>query len=630
MADSLPTTKYYQALGGINLKASQYEMSTAHFLDLRNVDFDVPNALQQRPGQTYAIGSSNGTSGPINSLFEYVKLDGSSFIVAGSDTAMFYIGNNGLTLLATGFSNGQPTDMLTFVDKMWAANGQTLVSWGGTGAFDPTFCKCRTIPEVTNGSGATAGVFWGASFAYTQAWFFYAYLKQDGTVTAADPYHATPLYTGSPPNPLTPSFIIVNGFTAPPSSGVGYSAINLYGYFKGGTTAFLGDVSTQAGCTLKAEYIPDFLLVATISTGATTTQLNGTNGLNWSALSLTSPHFSGSPFCFGDTYAPKYLEVDNNVMFYAGFSSSPSTVWYSEVGEPANVQAESSFEVRTNDGDKIYATKSYNNQLLVMKENSFHKLVGDNSDNYQLIQISDQYGCISNKSVLQYDQKILWLEKKGILEYNGANHQIISGPIEGIFRRMNISAAKEKACGVHNVYRNQLWWGIPVDGATVNNLTVVYDYLVGAWTFFDGFNAASFATVKGALTKPTAWRGDYSGMIHYFGESFFSDSGHGISTVIRTRYENVGGENQTTLWRRFFLDVATASGVTGAITGKVFSNYDSSTVQSTFTIYQNQFQSRVEMGVPGKAVSVELGRNSASLPLLINGYAWSQRGLRNV
>ena len=104
---------------------------------------------------------------------------------------------------------------------------------------------------------------------------------------------------------------------------------------------------------------------------------------------------------------------------------------------------------------------------------------------------------------------------------------------------------------LHQLYRNQIWFGIPVDGSTVNNLTVVYDYLVQAWTFFDGFNPASFAFIKGALNKPTVWRGNYSGMISYHGESFFGDNGSGITCIARPHWDK-NKENETWIWRRFF------------------------------------------------------------------------------
>src|SRR6185503_4352224 len=104
-----------------------------------------------------------------------------------------------------------------------------------------------------------------------------------------------------------------------------------------------------------------------------------------------------------------------------------------------------------------------------------------------------------------------------------------------------------------------------------NNITVVYDYLVDAWTFFDGFSPASFAYVKGPFTKQTAWRGSYSGTVSYFSESLFSDSAGGITCLAFTHFESAQGENATSLWRRLFLDVNQVSGATTPINIKYFS-----------------------------------------------------------
>ena len=40
--------------------------------------------------------------------------------------------------------------------------------------------------------------------------------------------------------------------------------------------------------------------------------------------------------CFYDinSYYPRYVEVFQNRLFCAGFSSTPSTVWFSDAGEP--------------------------------------------------------------------------------------------------------------------------------------------------------------------------------------------------------------------------------------------------------------------------------------------------------
>lgn len=696
MADKKPTSTSYNNIGGVNQKASDHTTGPYQFLDLRNVDFDVPNALQKRPGQS--LVTATGTSGPISSLYEFIKLNGASYVVAGSDTAMFYLAANAYTLLSAGWTNGQPTDMLTFVDRLWMANGQLAKSWSGNTLLPyglpippaPSALGQAHLTTVNNyfDNGISYFLYGGAthmhyaSTTYTARGVFmaYSYLRVDGYMGPAVLSQAAIVNDGfKTPTADGLEFIggtfsdKILGFTYPPNSGITAVAIWVAVDSIGSTMPFtkyfggyrqLGEVGfIQAGVGLGYSVLPDqkismgfntvsadlsrfwlFTLLpvsnlfyayhtASAYTALAITFMTGSTGFqfnNYTGIAPLGQGFSGMPFDYFATYTPKYLEVNQNIMFGAGYSPAPSTVWFSEVGEPESFLVDSFFEVRTDDGDRILALKEYQSYVLVFKETSFHKLVGDSADTFQLIQLSGEFGCISNRAVIEANNELYFLDRRGVVKFNGASWDLISVPIEGVFRRMNLSAAIEKASAVHHLYRNQIWFGIPVDGSTVNNLTVVFDYLLNAWTFFDGYNAASYAYMKSQLDRPTAWRGDYSGAIHYYGSSFFNDSGQAFTCLTRSRFENYGGQNETSCWRRFFLDVAPAVGLTGTINGRVFTDYDQATVQATFTMFQTAFQSRAEMGPVGKAVSAEISHYSPSLPLLINGHAWAKRPLRNV
>lgn len=686
MADQKPTTNFYRNLGGVNQKASEYSLDTAQFLNLRNVDFDVPNALQKRPGSTQAVSAN--TSGPVTSLFEYIQLNGASQVIAGTDTAMFYLTSNAYTLLDAGWNNGQPTDMLTFVNKLWMANGQKFYGWSGVGATPlPAGLPCQTqaftlyggatlpnpVTDFFQVGGATMKAAGDglATHMVRGVYLAYSFLRNDGYNGPCDFFSSARQIVYSQPDGseyFSIYAVRIGGVTVPPGRGI--TAINIWIAVDSAAvppdnpftptkrtdcTGLMGDIYNYGtssvpywffGLTLKTDAdLSRFHLLKTIAASSLTinsiggvtyytagTILNSTFAPQFNSFTGVATGqnaFSGMPFCWFDTNTPKYIDINQNSMFMSGFSNNPSVLAFSEVGEPENIQPEFNIEIRTNDGDRIYGHKTYNNQTMAWKENSFHKVIGDSPENYELVELSTEYGCVSNQTAVEYREKLVWLDKKGIVEFNGANWDIISTPVEDIFRRMNLSAAFEKACGVHHLYRNQIWWGIPIDGSTQNNITVVYDYLVNGWTFFDGFNPSSFALVKGALTKPTAWRGNYSGMIFYHGESFYGDNGQGISCVMLPHWDK-NKENETWIWRRFFLDVATATGLTGQITGKLYSDYNLSTVRGTFAMYQNAFQSRAEVGVVGKAVTAEFSHFSASLPLLINGYSWAKRFLRNV
>lgn len=690
MADKKPTSLYFENLGGINLKASEYTLGKGQFLDLRNVDFDVPNSLQKRPGQTQVV--SVATSGPVIGLFEYKKLTGPSFIIAGTDTALFYLASNAYTLLDTGWTNGQPQDMLTFLNKLWIANGQKYKYWDGTNAINAVGLPCpKAVPGASFPANVVAPIFTeafpgslngisaflvagathstvAASFSARAVFVAYSYLRSDGYNGPVDFLSTAKNVVTSDPAALGNEFFTTYaktyGFTVP--AGQGITAINLwiavdsvfpnsttelipdYGYVQTGNLAWriingLGyryaSVSLKPGADLNRFYlftsIPTTSLFTAAPTGAGAvfwgTTLTALTFNDFTGLATGAAAFTGTPFCWFDTNTPKYIDVNQNVMFMSGFSNAPSDMWFTDIGQPELIQPNYQFEVRTNDGDRIMGHRAYNNNVIVFKEESFHKVIGSTPEDFQLVELSTEFGLLSNNAVIEFNEKLLFLDRKGIVQYDGAGWRIISDQIDDIFRQMNLSAAKEKAVAVHHNYRNQVWFGIPINGATENNITVVFDYLVNAWTFFDGFNASSFSFIKGSLPKPTAWRGSPSGMVYQFSESFLGDNGQGISCVPYTRFEQFQGQNSTNVWRRLFLDVgANSSGITGVINGAIFTDYDRTTVRATFAMYQDVFQSKAEIGVVGKAVAVQFSHFSASLPFLLNGYTWQKRNLRNV
>lgn len=704
----LKTSPYYNNLGGVNKKVSEYELTKTEFLNLRNVDFDVPNALQKRPGLTQMV--SPNTSGPITGLFEFVKLNGSSWIVAGSNTALFYLASGAYTLLDPGWNNGQPQDMLTFVNKLWIADGGRYKSWDGGETFGllPAGAPCAKT-QLSSSVGAPFasinGSTWmlvagatmliktgGVTFRAQGVFVAYSYVREDGYAGPADFLSARNLITTDTVGNGDEWFDeaggpnlgnrILRGFTIPTGAGISSLSIWLavdvvtqvsnrdYNIAPAGTPGatlngiqagalgwrqIVGSGFNYMSVTMKPNAdLSRFHLFTTISGGALFSQFAwfslygstvgfaltmapvGANGggltlgfwADASAGSLTP--FSAMPFCWFDSNTPKYIDINQNVMFTSGFSNTPSVMWFSDIGQPESIQPEYNFEIRTNDGDRIIAHRGYNGNIIVFKTGSFHKVIGSTPDDFQLVELSLEFGAVSNNAIVEYNEKLLFLDKKGIVRFDGASWQIISDDIDEIFRVMNLDVAYEKAVGIHNLYRNQVWFGIPVDGATQNNLTVVWDYLIDAWTFFDGFNPASFAFIKSTFNKPTVWHGNYSGMIFRHNESFLSDNGAGISCVVLSRFDKFVGENCTSVWRRLFLDVSPVTGITGVINGRVFSDYNKTSVQATFTMYQSAFQSRAEMGVVGKAMAFEASHNSVSLPFLMNGYTWAKRFLRDV
>lgn len=328
------------------------------------------------------------------------------------------------------------------------------------------------------------------------------------------------------------------------------------------------------------------------------------------------------------SYWPRYLEVYQNRLFCAGFSLTPSTVWFSEAGEPEAYQLENNFEVRTNDADFVTCVKAYSTKLYIFKQNSFHVLLGDNPLNFFLQEISLIYGCLNNYCAVTYNDSLLFLDRKGIMGFNGSAPQCISDPVQPYFDRMNYNVAIQTARMVHDKLRNQILIAIPIDGATQNNIVIVFDYLANAWTTHQGYTPSVFAVIKGYNNTKNVFEGSVSGRVNWFGPSFFADNGRGITTYLKTRFIYDLGESIQKQFRRLYIN-ADQTGTTLNMPLNFYQDYGTSIVLGT-TFSLGAFQDRIDFGISAKALAFELSNVVALSPLRIHGFTIEYREQRAV
>lgn len=568
----------YANLGGINTKVSPYVNGPEEFRDLKNVDFTEPGSLTQRPGTSFYLSAT--VVGRITGLYEFERLSGSSYLIATANTNA-YVVTNFFSSFRSGLSDSKIFDFVTFVDRLFAANGSDFFKYDGQNS------SFYSLPDGTSfnlaiGPSQVAG-FTGL-FEYA-----YGYLNDRGYYGPVGPALSASVASSSQ--------VILTGFSVP--TGYGISAIAIYRTTENGADLFRIGTIPATNATFVDSNLP--------------------------VSSFIAPEF------LNFTLIPRYIEIFNNSLFMAGFSTALSTFAFSEIGEPEAVKDTSFVEVRTNDGDKITALSAYSGELVIFKERSMHRLDGDNESNYFLREISNQYGCLSNRAIAVYNDTMLFLDSKGIVKYNGVSPEVVSTKIEQVFLGMNIEAARENAVAIHNRLRNEVWFGIPCNGATFNNCTVVWDYFVQAWTVFDGFEPSALTTATRQFDSSRAFFGSYTGSISYFDESFTGDNGQAFSLVIKSRFLADLGESTTKMFRRLYLDTdPTPLGVTSPLSINFFTDYGTS-LQLGTTMYQSAFQSRIDFGLPGKALQLEVSKYNATLPrLVMNGFSFDYRELRRV
>ncbi len=565
----------YSLLGGINSKVSQYINGPMEFRDLSNLNFREPGSLKKRDGSSLYLGAT--IQGAILSGTDFERLSGASYLIVNANTNAYNVTGGAFSAIRTNLTAGTVLDYVTFVDRLFAANGAQIFKFDGTNSTN------FSLPPGQGAWGVTAVVGGGLSGVFVAS---YGYKNDRG-------------YYGPAADGIT---ITLNGVT--------FGTVGFYGL----TTPAGFGISAIAFYRSEADGID---LSGTTETAAPASTFNDNAPLGV-RLDSEALYF---------TLAPKYLELFNNQLFLGGFSSALSTVFWSEIGEPEQIMPESFAEFRTNDGDRLTGMKSYLSNLIVFKENSFHKISGQDPTNFSIDEISDEYGCISNQAIVVWEDYLWFLDRKGIVQFDGANVKIVSNRVEPIFRSMNVDAAREYARALHYRKFNELWFAIPCNGATMNNCIVVFDYVADAWTKYEGVNVASLFSAQALFDEPKALFGGYTGTLSYFDESLYNDSGAPISCVATTAWLAPLGKSTEQLFRRTYLDVNRIAGPTQAISLDFYVNFSASLI-ATRTTYQSAFQTRVDYGIPGRALQTVITHTSASLPIVFYGYTNEVRELR--
>lgn len=639
----------YSLLGGINTKVSLYTNGPAEFRDLSNLNFINMGALTKRPGTSLYGGATlpGTTLIQITGGYEFQKLNGISFIITTSSTLInqwgsnfssqiiFYQGHSptayggGVAVTVPfGVNPGKISSAVTFVDRFFICDGSSFYrintqSLGFTTSPGPLNAYLYSLPPtnliatptgISQVTGLTGNISIAASFVNDRG-----YIGPPGQPTTIGTTNAGITLTNNFSYQWTIGASVVNYLM----DSYGVTAIATFrSVTDGAVLNFVTMIPTTYGSTFN--WIDTGASLSdTAAVAPETFYLPGTS--DGSGPTIPSNFF---PF-YGRNFLPRYLEVFNNQLFMAGFSASPSTFWWSEIGEPEGIEPDFSTEVRSNDGDVISGLKAYLGSLVITKRKSIHVLSGDNPNNFLLQEISDQYGCVSHRAIVPWNNVLWFLDSKGIIEYNGANIRCVSTPIEPILNNMNVQAAYDNACGIHVKKFNEIWFAIPANGSTINNQIIVYDYVSNAWTHYDGIQAQSLFNAFGGFNHLTPFAGNYTGSIVYFDPSLTSDNGQGITCSFDSIFFAARGQTTENMYRRFYLNVDPVIGFTQPIQIDFKTNFGS-TVQLSRTMYQAPYQSRIDFGLSARSIQASMYHYSASLSLKINGFTVESRFQRNV
>ena len=112
----------------------------------------------------------------------------------------------------------------------------------------------------------------------------------------------------------------------------------------------------------------------------------------------------------------------------------------------------------------------------------------------RLDEITREYGAVGKDAVVQVGSDVVFLSsKRGVTSLGIADSGKVtaidlplSDPIQPLINRINWNYAQNSCLAFHN---NRLYVAVPLDGSTINNAILVYDFLAKAWAGYDDGNA---------------------------------------------------------------------------------------------------------------------------------------------
>ena len=123
------------------------------------------------------------------------------------------------------------------------------------------------------------------------------------------------------------------------------------------------------------------------------------------------------------------------------------------------------------------ALTAYNDTVIAWTEHSMHILYGNDPYDFYLNDPLDD-GCISDKSVIEHNGKLYFLDYGAYKVYTGGRPQDISQPVKKYLDGINPSKKRLCAAGKQGKY---IYLSIPYGSSTTNSLTLEYDAELGKW-----------------------------------------------------------------------------------------------------------------------------------------------------
>jgi len=298
------------------------------------------------------------------------------------------------------------------------------------------------------------------------------------------------------------------------------------------------------------------------------------------------------------THAGKMF-VANTKEYVAGvLTSYPNRIRWSDESVVNPTRWTFANYIDINDGGTgITALASFNGVLIVFKEFAVYAILGYNSDNFQVIQLSNKVGTINQNTVCTSERGVYFFSwPDGLFFYNGKQVMDVFENIRPIIKTSKVNVTATNKISV-NLINNRVWVSLPYSETTTvtdPSVSFVHDPTLGTagWTMMQ--TADSFG-ISGGCTFTKS-----DGTVAHAAAHPYVDSVVGVD-VTTSQTDNIAGSEEAfssyyiTRWidgRNYAMKkmfrrpdfVLKQTATARSLTVSVFQDYEESVLKKTFTL----------------------------------------------
>lgn len=207
-----------------------------------------------------------------------------------------------------------------------------------------------------------------------------------------------------------------------------------------------------------------------------------------------------------------YLVLGNVTV---GSTAYPSRWYWCELRDDTVWLATSFIEVSKDDGQQLVNGVVSGDRLAFFKERAIYNanFTGDNAIPFTLAKSNSSVGCVAPFSIQEVENGLVFLSYDGFYYYDGNNSYKISTNITTTLQGYNKTRFYQ-ARSMRQKNKQRYFCSLPGESSSTNNVVIVWDWLLNAWSKYSGIAAASMTSVYISGIDERIYFADYAGFAY--------------------------------------------------------------------------------------------------------------------